>query len=96
MRDALGWRFKFGVVTPSVNTCIQPEFDAMRPPGVTNHIARMFIPDAKIEHDAGFHAVIRSIDDALEPAKLDSRDLKVCGGVLSRAHEGRKQARDSA
>ena len=35
-------------------------------------------------------------DDALEPAKLDSRDLKVCGGVLSRAHEGRKQARDSA
>ena len=68
MRDALGWRFKFGVVTPSVNTCIQPEFDAMRPPGVTNHIARMFIPDAKIEHDAGFHAVIRSIDDALEPA----------------------------
>ena len=68
MRDALGWRFKFGVVTPSVNTCIQAEFDAMRPPGVTNHISRMYMRDAPIEHDEGFHAVVKSIDDALEPA----------------------------
>jgi len=67
-KDSLGWRMKFGVVTPSVNTCIQPEFDAMRPPGVTNHISRMVIKDTDVSDDAGFHTVIKAIDDALEPA----------------------------
>ena len=40
MVDALGWRMKFGVVAPSTNTAVQPEFDAMRPRGITNHFAR--------------------------------------------------------
>ena len=35
MTDALGWRQKFAVLVPSTNTSVQPEFDAMRPPGVT-------------------------------------------------------------
>ena len=39
MVDALGWRMKFGVIAPSTNTVVQPEFDAMRPRGVTNHFA---------------------------------------------------------
>ena len=66
MTDAWGWRMKFGVVTPSTNTMVQPHFDAMRPPGVTNHIARMHIPDEPIESDDDFDALIRRIDDALE------------------------------
>ena len=44
LADTLGWRMKFGVVTPSTNTVVQPEYDDLRPPGVTNHIARMHIP----------------------------------------------------
>ena len=28
MPDALGWRLKFGVIAPSTNTIVQPEFDA--------------------------------------------------------------------
>ncbi len=68
MTDAWGWRMKFGVVTPSTNTMVQPHFDAMRPPGVTNHIARMHIPDEPIESDDDFDALIRRIDDALDPA----------------------------
>ena len=31
MTDALGFRKKFGVIAPSTNTSVQPEFDAMRP-----------------------------------------------------------------
>ena len=66
MTDAWGWRMKFGVVTPSTNTMVQPHFDAMRPSGVTNHISRMHIPDEPIESDDDFDELIRRIDDALE------------------------------
>ncbi len=66
MTDAWGWRMKFGVVTPSTNTMVQPHFDAMRPVGVTNHISRMHIADQPIESDDDFDALIGRIDDALE------------------------------
>ena len=31
MPDSLGWRANWGVVVPSTNTSVQPEFDEMRP-----------------------------------------------------------------
>jgi maleate isomerase len=68
MADALGWRGKFGVVTPSTNTMVQPEYDAMRPHGVTNHIARMHIPDDPVNNNDDFDELIRRIDSALEEA----------------------------
>jgi maleate isomerase len=68
MPDTLAWRRKYGVVTPSTNTVVQPEYDAMRPPGVTNHIARMHIPDEKVRSDRDFDELIRRIDVALEEA----------------------------
>ena len=40
MTDALGYRAKFGVLGPSTNTIVQPEFDDLRVPGVTNHYSR--------------------------------------------------------
>ena len=39
MTDSLGYRRKFGVSAPSTNTSVQPEFDSMRPVGVTRLIA---------------------------------------------------------
>jgi maleate isomerase len=68
MVDTLGWRCKFGVVTPSTNTVVQPEYDDLRPPGVTNHIGRMHIPDDPVASDADFDELIRRIDAALEAA----------------------------
>lgn len=68
MVDTLGWRRLYGVVTPSTNTVVQPEYDDMRPPGVTNHIARMHIPDDPVQSDADFEELIRRIDAALEGA----------------------------
>ena len=68
MSDLLGWRKKFGVVTPSTNTIVQPEYDDMRPSGVTNHVARMYIPDDPIKSDDDFNELIRRIDAALEDA----------------------------
>ena len=48
MPDALAPRFKFGVLAPATNTVVQPEFDAMRPNGVTNQMARVVIPAALV------------------------------------------------
>lgn len=68
MPDVLGWRCTFGVVTPSTNTVVQPEYDDMRPVGVTNHVARMHIPNDPIGSDGDFDELIRRIDVALDAA----------------------------
>jgi len=34
-RDYLAWRLTLGITRPSTNTVVQPEYDDMRPPGVT-------------------------------------------------------------
>jgi maleate isomerase len=61
MVDSLGFRMKFGVVAPSTNTSVQPEFDSMRPHGVTNHYGRIHIPDDPIGSDADFDALMDNI-----------------------------------
>jgi maleate isomerase len=54
MTDHLGWRRKFGVLGPSTNTIVQPDFDAMRPHGVTNHYSRIFTPDSQAVSNESF------------------------------------------
>ncbi len=71
MTDSLGWRRKFGVVAPSTNTSVQPEYDDMRPRGVTNHFARITIPDTAVRSDAEFLAMMENIRGATESA-IDS------------------------
>jgi maleate isomerase len=61
MTDSLGWRRKFGVIAPSTNTSVQPEFDIMRPPGVTNHFGRISIPNMRLANDADFSALMDAI-----------------------------------
>jgi maleate isomerase len=56
MRDVLGWRCKFGVLGPSTNTVVQPDFEMMRPPGVTNHYSRIFTPNAQAVSNETFMA----------------------------------------
>jgi maleate isomerase len=68
MTDSLGQRAKFGVLAPSTNTSVQPEFDAMRPWGVTNHHSRLIIPDTHVTDDASFMAMMDNIRNALFPA----------------------------
>jgi maleate isomerase len=63
MRDVLGWRRKFGVLGPSTNTIVQPDFDMMRPPGVTNHYSRIFTPNASAVSNETFMAGTAVISD---------------------------------
>jgi len=71
MTDSLGWRRKFAVLIPSTNTSVQPEFDAMRPYGVTNHISRIQIPNIPLHTDADFQKLIELIA-AAQNAAVDS------------------------
>jgi maleate isomerase len=51
MADALGWRKKFGVLAPSTNTIVEPDFHAMAVRGVTSHMSRIHIRDQDLSSD---------------------------------------------
>ncbi len=77
-RDALAARLKIGVIGPSTNTVVQPDFDDMRPVGVTNHYSRILVTDAQAISNESFAEGTKAIADnvldavrAVMPAKPD-------------------------
>ena len=82
MRDYLAWRLAFGVTTLSTNTVVQPEYDDMRPEGVTNHLARMVIADDAVSSDEDFEKQLEAIDKALEGAVDRVMDAKPNAFIL--------------
>lgn len=55
-KDRQGYRMKFGVLGPSTNTIVQPDFDDLRPRGVTNHYARIHVDNAQAVSNESFMA----------------------------------------
>jgi maleate isomerase len=62
---------KFAVIAPSTNTSVQPEYDDMRPRGVTNHFCRISIPDTRVTDDESFMVMLNNI----RAATMDSVDV---------------------
>ena len=83
MPDALGWRKKMAVIAPSTNTIVQPDFDDMRPPGVTNHFSRVWIANDPVESDEDFLRLMENIragiDDAVDRVLTCVPDYLVMG-----------------
>ena len=83
MRDVLGWRKKFGVLGPSTNTIVQPDFDTMRPPGVTNHYSRIFTPNSNAVSNETFMAgtaiISSNVIDAVRSVMTCAPDYLVMG-----------------
>ena len=52
MPDVRGWRKKFGVLAPSTNTVVEPDFYMMGVPGVTAHVSRILMSNASRTQDA--------------------------------------------
>jgi len=98
LADSLGWRKKFAVLVPSTNTSVQPEFDAMRPPGVTNHISRIRIPNIPLRDDADFQRLIELIaaaqDEAVDSVMTCEPDRLVLGISAETFWDGLKASRD--
>ena len=68
MPDALGSRAKLGVIAQATNTIVQPELDAMRPRGVTNHMHRVVIPDSPVGSEAEFATMMAGVRSSTEAA----------------------------
>jgi maleate isomerase len=68
MPDALGPRLKLGVITPASNTIVQPEYDAMRPRGVTNQVMRVVIPDTPVGSEEEFANMMSAVRNSIEAA----------------------------
>lgn len=68
MPDALGSRLKLGVIAPATNTIVQPEFDAMRPRGVTNQMTRVLIPDTPVGTEEEFTKMMDAVRGSIEAA----------------------------
>ena len=49
--DAMGWRAKFGVLTPAPNTIVENEFHEMAPQGVINIVNRYYVPNQEVRSD---------------------------------------------
>jgi maleate isomerase len=83
MVDSLGWRRKFAVIAPSTNTSVQPEYDWMRPRGVTNHFCRIQIPDTRVTDDESFMVMLNNIRagtlDCVDNAMTMSPDHVIMG-----------------
>jgi maleate isomerase len=96
MRDVLGWRRKFGVLGPSTNTIVQPDFEMMRPPGVTNHYSRIFTPNAKaVSNDtfmAGTLVIGENTLDAVKSVMTSEPDYLVMGMSAVTFYGGAKGA----
>jgi maleate isomerase len=56
MPDVLGWRAKLAVLGPSTNTVVQPDFEDLRPAGVTNHYRSIFTPNLNAVSNETFMA----------------------------------------
>jgi maleate isomerase len=61
MGDVLGWRKKLAVLGPSTNTVVQPDFDDLRPSGVTNHYSRIYTPNTQAVSNDTFMSGARLI-----------------------------------
>jgi maleate isomerase len=82
MRDVLGWRRKFGAIGPSTNTVVQPDYDGMRPIGVTNHYSRIFTPNATVTNEtfrAGINVISDNVMDAVKSVMTCQPDYLVMG-----------------
>jgi maleate isomerase len=96
MTDVQGWRCKFGVLGPSTNTIVQPDFDAMRPVGVTNHYSRIYTPNANAVSNESFRAgtevIAANVLDAVRSVMTCAPDYLVMGMSAVTFIDGEKGA----
>jgi maleate isomerase len=83
MPDALGWRAKFGVLAPSTNTIVEPDFYHMSVSGVTSHFSRIHIRNQDLGSDVAFAALLEQVREeirfAVERVMTAEPDYMVMG-----------------
>lgn len=100
MTDVLGWRKVLAVIAPSTNTIVQPDMEAMRPIGVTNHYRDIYVEDPLALSDESFTEGTTKIGegmrDCLRTAMTCKPDYIVLGVSAISFAGGLAGARDFA
>jgi maleate isomerase len=98
MTDHLGYRQRFGTLGPSTNTIVQPDFDDLRPVGVTNHYSRIAIPNNPVNNDQDFLKLVDDINQAtlaaVDTLKSCEMSYLVMGMSAATFWNGRKGAQE--
>jgi maleate isomerase len=68
MTDQLGYRGRIAIVVPSTNTSCQPECEALRPAGVTNHTGRISIKERPLTTEQAFMEHVQAMRDGMRSA----------------------------
>lgn len=68
MTDVLGYRGVWGVLAPSTNTVVEPDFYRMAVPGVTSHVGRIHIHNQNLGSNDDFEALLVQIRQEIEAA----------------------------
>jgi maleate isomerase len=68
MTDQLAWRKKFGVLAPSTNSIVEPDFNRMNVPGVTPLFSRIHIYDADLSSEAQMEKLRIQLDESIDYA----------------------------
>lgn len=95
MPDVLGYRARIGVVVPSTNTIVEPEFHQMAPGGVTVHTGRIYIEQPDMQDDAAQQRMFDQVNASLEQAILQvvsCRPDHLVIGMSGVAFEGGREA----
>lgn len=96
MPDHLGYRKKLGTLGPSTNTVVQPDFDDLRPVGVTNHYMRIPIPNDPVSDNASFLKLVDNINratvEAIDVLRTCEMDYMVMGMSAATFWNGRAGA----
>ena len=96
MADHLGYRQKFGVLGPSTNTIVQPDFDDLRTVGVTNHYSRIAIPNNPVNDNESFLKLVDNINkatlDAIDVLRTCEMDYMIMGMSAATFWNGREGA----
>lgn len=92
MSDALGFRKKFGILIPSTNTIVEPDYWRMAVPGVTCHTSRIHIHDQDISSNAKLESLLVQIREeilrAIDRVKTAQVDYLVMGMSLETFWDG--------
>ena len=84
MTDQLAWRKKFGVLAPSTNSIVEPDFNRMGVPGVTPLFARIHITDPDLSSESQMEKLRVQLDENIDRAidQVCTAEVDLDGGQV--------------
>lgn len=89
-----GWRYRIGLIVPSCNTVMEPEFFSCCPNGVSIHISRLPIQNVTEKELIAMSEELRECAQLLKDAKVDIIVYGCTSGSLIKGKDYNKEIED--